>query len=191
MLARQRFIGVELLDELVGARIELVCYPRILGFVFNPLSVYFCRDAADALGAVIYEVTNTFGERRTYVIRPDGQVPITHSCAKELYVSPFVPMDCIYEFHIAPPDEKVLVRINETDADGLLLVASFAGKRQELSDGALLRALFAYPLMTVKVTAAIHWEALRLWLKGVKPFRHRPADHRIATTIVKAPEPAE
>ena len=75
-----------------------------------------------------------------------------HSCAKELYVSPFVPMDCTYHFHIAPPDEGVLVRIDETDADGLLLRASFAGKRQPLNDRTLLRALLAHPLMTLKVS---------------------------------------
>ncbi|MEQ1899483.1 MAG: DUF1365 domain-containing protein [Devosia sp.] len=164
--------------------IQVLCYPRIWGYVFNPLTVFFCSDAAGALQAILYEITNTFGERRTYVIRPDGRSPISHSCAKELYVSPFVPMDCTYNFLIAPPDEKVLVRINETDGEGLLLVASFAGTRRELTDATLLKALVAYPLMTLKVTLAIHWEALRLWLKGVRVIRHEKAPHRIATTVV-------
>lgn len=177
--------------DLPHPAIRVLCYPRIWGYVFNPLTVFFCSDAAGALRAILYEVTNTFGERRTYVIRPDGASPIAHSCAKELYVSPFVPMDCTYDFLIAPPDEKVLVRINESDSEGLLLVASFAGARRELTDATLLKALVAYPLMTLKVTLAIHWEALRLWLKGVKVIRHVKAPHRIATTIVKAPEPAE
>jgi uncharacterized protein len=110
---------------------------------------------------------------------------IEQSCSKELYVSPFVPMDCAYTFHIEPPGEKVLVAIDETDADGLLLKASFAGSRQPLTDGSLLRALFAYPLMTPKVTAAIHWEALKLWAKGVPVFRHRAAIARVATTIIE------
>lgn len=187
-----RAAGID--ESHVGIRV--LCYPRLWGYAFNPLTVFFCSDAAGRLLAILYEVTNTFGERRTYVIRSDGNVPIEHSCAKELYVSPFVPMDCTYHFHIAPPDERVLVRIDETEADGLLLRASFAGKRQPLTDGTLLRALLAHPLMTLKVSFGIHWEALRLWRKGVPVVRHEEAVQRIATTIVpprpvRKLEPAE
>ena len=170
---------------LAAPKISMLCYPRIFGYVFNPLTVWFCRDG-DALRAILYEVHNTFGERRTYVIRvAPGANVIEQRCNKELYVSPFVPMDCAYTFHIEPPGEKVLVAIDETDRQGLLLKASFAGSRQPLTDGSLLRALFAYPLMTLKVTAAIHWEALKLWAKGVPVFRHRAATARVATTIVE------
>lgn len=165
-------------------RIEMLCYPRILGYVFNPLTVYFCHDGAD-LRAILYEVHNTFGERRTYVIPVKGAGTVAQSCAKEMYVSPFVPMQCDYRFTIDPPADKVLVRIDETDEAGLFLTASFAGERRALDDGALLRALLAYPLMTLKVTAAIHWEALKLWAKGVPVFRHRKAATRIATSVVK------
>lgn len=170
---------------LAAPRITLLCYPRIFGYVFNPLTVWFCQDG-EALRAILYEVHNTFGERRTYVIRVgDGHGgPVEQTCAKELYVSPFVPMNAGYAFHIEPPDERVVIRIDETDGEGLLLRASFSGKRRELTDGALLRAFFAYPLMTLKVTAAIHWEALRLWLKGVPVFRHAKATARVATTVV-------
>lgn len=164
-------------------KITLLCYPRILGYVFNPLTVYFCHDG-DVLRAILYEVHNTFGERRTYVIPAAGGGPVTQNCAKEMYVSPFVPMDCAYRFHIEPPDQKVVVRIDESDGEGLFLTASFAGERRPLSDAALLKAWFAYPLMTLKVTAAIHWEALRLWLKGVPVFRHRAAAQRIATSVI-------
>jgi len=169
---------------LAAPKISLLCYPRIFGYVFNPLTVYFCADG-DALKAILYEVHNTFGERRTYVIKvAPGAVAVEQSCAKELYVSPFVPMDCLYRFHIEPPADKVVVRIDETDGEGMLLTASFAGERRALTDGALLRALFAYPLMTLKVTAAIHWEAAKLFLKGVPVFRHKAAKARIATTVV-------
>lgn len=165
-------------------KISMLCYPRILGYVFNPLTVWFCRDG-DELKAVLYEVHNTFKERRTYVIRvAPGANAIEQICAKELYVSPFVPMDCTYRFHIEPPGDKVVVSIDEADPQGLLLKASFAGTRQPLNDGTLLRALFAYPLMTLKVTAAIHWEAIKLWAKGVPVIRHRAAQARVATTIV-------
>ena len=169
---------------LAAPKITMLCYPRILGYVFNPLTVWFCHEG-DVLRAILYEVHNTFGERRTYVIRvTPGANAIEQSCSKELYVSPFVPMACAYKFHIQPPDEKVVVAIDETDPQGLLLKASFAGTRQPLTDASLLRALFAYPLMTLKVTAAIHWEALKLWTKGVPVFRHHRAATKVATTVV-------
>jgi DUF1365 family protein len=169
---------------LAAPKITLLCYPRIFGYVFNPITVWFCADG-DELKAILYEVHNTFGERRTYVIRvAPGANAIEQTCSKELYVSPFVPMECAYAFHIEPPGEKVLVSIDETDPQGLLLKASFSGMRQPLTDATLLRALFAYPLMTLKVTAAIHWEAMKLFLKGVPVFRHRAAVAKIATTVV-------
>lgn len=174
------------------SRIRVLCYPRIFGYVFNPLTVYFCYGEQGELSAILYEVCNTFGERRTYVIPASpGPGPVRQTCAKELYVSPFVPMDCTYQFTIAPPAEAVSVCIDESDADGFFLRAVFSGKRQELSDATLLRALLRYPLMTLKVTAAIHWEALKLWLKGVKPLRHHAVADRIATTIVAKPAVTE
>ncbi len=173
-----------------GIRIAVLCYPRILGYVFNPLTVYFCRSSDGTLQAILYEVCNTFHERHTYVIpvregRADNDGSVRHDCAKQMYVSPFVPMNCRYRFRIMPPDETVLVSINEYDSEGALLHASFAGKRAPLTDGMLLRAFATYPLMTLKVTAAIHWEAFKLWLKGIPVHRHRRSDERVARTIVK------
>lgn len=174
-----------------GMRISMLCYPRIFGYVFNPLTVYFCRSAEGELRAMLYEVCNTFHERHTYIIpaRVDETGAVRHECAKEMYVSPFVGMDCRYRFRIAPPRETVLVAINEDDAEGPLLFASFAGKRQPLTDRTLLKALVTYPLMTVKVMGAIHWEALKLWWKGVPVHRHRKAKQPVASTIV-TPEKA-
>ena len=174
-----------------GMRISMLCYPRIFGYVFNPLTVYFCRSAEGELRAILYEVCNTFHERHTYVIpaRADEARAVRHECAKEMYVSPFVGMDCRYRFRITPPGETVLIAINEVDAEGPLLFASFSGKRQPLTDRTLLEALVAYPLMTVKVMGAIHWEALKLWWKGVPVHRHRKAEHPVASTIV-SPEKA-
>lgn len=171
--------------------IRMLCYPRMFGYVFNPLTVYFCSDASGATRAILYEVCNTFGERHTYIIRAGEQEgAVEHSCAKQLYVSPFMPMECDYHFHIEPPAHRVLVSINETDAEGLLLRAAFSGERQALSGKTLFRALLVYPLMTVKIIGAIHWEALKLWRKGVPLFRHQPAATRIATTVVREPEDA-
>jgi DUF1365 family protein len=171
--------------SLAAPRISMLCYPRIFGYVFNPLTVWFCHDS-DTLKAILYEVHNTFHERRTYVIRvAPGATQIEQQCAKEMYVSPFVPMECGYTFNIQPPTEKIVVSIDETDSEGLLLRASFSGSRHPLSDATLLRAFFAYPLMTLKVWGAIHWEALKLWRKGVPVIRHRAAVSRVATTIVE------
>jgi DUF1365 family protein len=174
-----------------GMRIRVLCYPRILGYVFNPLTVYFCHAPDGPLRAILYEVCNTFGERHTYVIPLDAGAsgPIRQGCAKELYVSPFMPMSCFYRFHIEPPGDRVLVRIDESDAAGPLLAASFAGRRQELTDRALLGALFRYPLMTLKVTLGIHWEALRIWWKGIPVHRHNAAVQKISTTVVTTSVP--
>jgi len=174
-----------------GMSIRVLCYPRILGYVFNPLTVYFCYASCGALRAILYEVCNTFSERHTYVIPVEvgATGPVRQGCAKELYVSPFIPMSCVYRFHIEPPTDRVLVRINESDAEGPLLVAAFSGRREPLTDRALLRALFRYPLMTLKVTAGIHWEALRMLGKGIPIHRHSAAASRVATTIVAGKTP--
>lgn len=180
------------LDELLagagiradGAR-RVLCYPRILGYVFNPLSVWFCDDADGVLKAVIYEVHNTYNERNAYVLPvgedaapmfPGGAAPkiIRHGCHKTFYVSPFLSPDCRYHFRIAPPGDHVAIAIKEEEAGKPILTASFAGRRRALSDGALLAMLLRYPLMTLKVVAAIHFEAVRLMLKGVKRHGHIP-----------------
>ncbi|MFC7052799.1 DUF1365 domain-containing protein [Hansschlegelia quercus] len=168
--------------DLAGGRVLLLCYPRILGYVFNPLSVYWCYGADGVLKALVYEVTNTFRERHSYVapVLEDDRVggSIAQQRDKLLYVSPFIAMGMRYAFRLAPPDERVRISILESDAEGPLLLASFRGDRRALTDGALLRVCGELPFMTLKVTAAIHWEALRLWLKGVRLADHPspPAD---------------
>jgi DUF1365 family protein len=157
-----------------GAR-RVLCYPRILGFVFNPLTVWFCDDKHGLLKAIIYEVHNTYEERHTYVL-PVGedQKLIRHGCPKAFYVSPFLSRDCRYNFRIRPPGENVAVAIHEEEAGAAILNASFAGERRTLGDGMLARMLLRYPLMTLKVVAAIHFEAVRLMLKGVRRHPHVP-----------------
>lgn len=168
-------------------RIDILCYPRLFGFVFNPLTVYYCSDAGGVVRALIYEVSNTFGERWIYVLRTsEAKGPFRHDCAKQFYVSPFMPMDCHYHFHVVEPGDHVMLRIDETDSEGLLLRAVFAGERHEFTNRELWAALFHYPLMTLKVVGAIHWEALRLLLKKVPVFRHHPAENRLNVTIVGA-----
>ncbi|MGU3575953.1 DUF1365 domain-containing protein [Brucellaceae bacterium C25G] len=170
--------------------IFILCYPRIFGYAFNPLTLYFCYDPDDVLIAILYEVSNTFGERHCYIIRvcaqakEDGDEIIRQQCAKDFYVSPFIPMNCFYNFLIEPPEEKLLVRIDEEDADGMLLVASFTASRKPLNDRSLGLALLSHPLMTFKVSAGIYWEAFRLWKKGLHVYRHKAAVNRVDSTIV-------
>ena len=98
---------------------------------------------------------------------------VRHGCPKNFYVSPFLSRDCRYQFRIRPPGEDVAVAIHEEEAGRPILNASFAGERRPLTDGMLLKMLFGYPLMTLKVVLAIHYEAVRLMLKGVRRHPHR------------------
>lgn len=149
--------------------IQVLCMPRMLGYVFNPLSVYFCHDRSGVWKAVVYEVNNTFGERHSYVLPVEGERDLARqNCDKAFYVSPFMQMDLRYDFRLGRVDERLLVEVRASDDQGPMLDARFVGARRALTDAALLRALAAYPLMTFKVMAAIHWEALKLWLKGVR-----------------------
>jgi DUF1365 family protein len=161
-----------------AARVLLLCYPRWLGYAFNPLAVYYAYAGDGTLAAVIYEVRNTFGERHTYVARVENgelsEAGLRQERAKLFYVSPFLGQAMRYRFRLRPPGETLAVRILETDAEGPILSASFFGRREGLTSRNLARALLRMPLMTVKVMAAIHWEAARLWLKGIK-FHARPA----------------
>ncbi len=124
------------LEEDAGWKIRMLCYPRIFGYVFNPITVFFCYRAEGGLAAVLYEVCNTFNERHTYVIPVEAEANgiLRHSCAKEMYVSPFMPMNCEYNFRISPPDDDVAINIGESDPEGPLLFATFSGRRRPLSD---------------------------------------------------------
>jgi DUF1365 family protein len=153
--------------DLDGGAIRLLCMPRTFGHVFNPLSVYFCHARDGALAALIYEVHNTFGERHSYVLPAAATDSGLQTCAKAFFVSPFLPMGLHYEFRVSPPGEKIVLAIRVIDRDGVVLRAGLTAQRRELSDGALLRAGLAVPAIGIKTMAAIHFEAARLWLKGV------------------------
>lgn len=160
-----------------ASRILLLAYPRILGYVFNPISVYFAYDAENRLIALIYAVRNTFGERHNYVARiEDGDLSeagVRQSRAKIFHVSPFIGMGARYRFRILPPGRVVRLRIHETEAGEPLLAATFVGEARPLATRTLALCLVQFPLMTLKIVAGIHWEALRLWLKGAR-FRTSP-----------------
>ena len=159
-----------------GGPVRVLCYPRLFGFVFNPLSVWFCHAKDGTLAAIVYEVHNTHGERHAYVLPAKGNDGVVnHGCAKDFYVSPFLSMDCDYAFRIQPPDDNVLIAIRESEHGKPVLNAAFFGARQTLNDGNLAFALLRHPLMTLKVVAAIHFEAVRLWLKRVPYHAHLKA----------------
>jgi uncharacterized protein len=164
----ERHLGEAQVD-IAGGSIKLLCMPRTLGYSFNPLSVYFCYRANASLAALVYEVHNTFGERHWYSIPADAASGTLHQhCRKRFYVSPFMDMDMSYEFHVMGPAKRVGIAIRVSTTEGAVMHASLAGLRRELTDRALLRMFMTIPAITLKVSAAIHWEALRLWLKGLR-----------------------
>ncbi|MEM6440418.1 MAG: DUF1365 domain-containing protein [Pseudomonadota bacterium] len=157
------------------ARIRLMAMPRVLGYVFNPLSVYYCEDAEGRLESLVYEVKNTFGGQIAYVVDasgPDGAAR-RHRAGKAMFVSPFIDMDQTYRFDVMPPAERLSIRIKQGDAEGDLLIATQSGDRRRLSDRALTRLAVEFPLGALRVILAIHWQALLLALKGA-PFRRYP-----------------
>jgi uncharacterized protein len=179
--------------DLTGGKVLLLCYPRLFGYTFNPLSVYFCYAADGRLALVIYEVRNTFDEIHAYVlpVRPDEMTAagLRQQQDKLFHVSPFVPMAMRYYFRISTPGPSVKLRILATSSEGPLLAATFSGRRRTLSTSALLRSFAALPLVTFKIVAAIHWEALRLWLKGAPLVqRVNDADARDGDTALASGE---
>ena len=176
--------------SLADGNIHLFCMPRMLGYSFNPLSIYFCNNRDGTPAAVVYQVHNTFGERHFYVI-PSAEGDLTrHSCAKTFYVSPFLDMGLRYDFSLDHREGGLTLSIAANDSDDkTVMFAALASKRHVLTDGELLRLLLVLPAMTVKVIAAIHWQALRLWLKGVS-LRPKPPAPTGFATVGKSDLPA-
>ena len=146
-------------------KIRLLCYPRIFGYVFNPLSIFYCYEK-NTLKAVFYEVKNTFNEQHTYIFKANENGKIEQSCKKKFYVSPFMDMNTFYDFKLLNPEEKLFVSIRQTDQKGIILTAVQTGKRKVFNFKQLLINFFKYPLMTFKIITAIHFEAFLLWKKG-------------------------
>jgi DUF1365 family protein len=172
--------------DLAGGRIRLLCMPRTLGYCFNPLSIYFCYRADAGLAAVVYQVHNTFSERHSYVIRVEDQGDAVHQrCQKLFYVSPFLDMDMRYDFRITGPDARIAVGIRASSSAKPVLSAVLTGARRSLTDSNLSLVFMKAPAITIKVISAIHWEALRLWVKGIR-LRRRPPPPAQTATIVSA-----
>lgn len=161
----------------VDGRILLLAQPRILGHVFNPVSFWLCHDREGALRAVIAEVNNTYGDRHSYLCHHDDQRPILPEdelqARKLLHVSPFQPVEGDYAFRFDIGPDRLAIRIDYRHGNGGL-VATLSGARRPASTFSLLRAMLRRPLGSRRVLALIHWQALKLWWKGV-PFAARPA----------------
>ena len=163
-----------------GGAIRLLTMPRILGYGFNPISLFFCHAADGRLSAILYEVRNTFGQRHSYLMAVEGADRVVRqSVDKAFHVSPFMDMGLTYRFAVTPPagapDETAGVAITVEDGEGPLLVTAFCGRRKPLTDANLALAWISHPLLTFKVIAGIHWEAVKLLLKGLRLKPEPPA----------------
>nr|WP_294528999.1 DUF1365 family protein [uncultured Rhodopila sp.] len=168
-----------------GGPIRFLCMPRVLGHVFNPITVFFCYRRDGVLSAMLYEVHNTFGGRHSYLIPVDDPAAKTlrQGCDKAFYVSPFNGMAMTYAFRVVPPAETTAVVVHGDDAEGRVITASFVGRRTRLSDAALAGIVLRHGILSLKVLGAIHWEAAKLWLKGLR-VQPRPAPPDNPVTVV-------
>jgi DUF1365 family protein len=164
------------IDSVTG-KVLLLAMPRVLGYVFNPLSVYYGFDEHAVLRAVVCEVKNTFGEQHCYVLHEHGQAmtfPVRQSNAKAFHVSPFMAIEGQYEFRISAPAEELSIGIRHVTERGTQLIAVQRGNASPVNTSTLLKTLLRTPLVTFKVITMIHWQALVLWLRKTPIYRHTP-----------------
>jgi DUF1365 family protein len=167
-------------EEKTGMRpagpIRLLTHLRYYGYCFNPVSFYYCFDREGShVEAILTEITNTpWGERHSYVLprTPEMNGVMRFRFAKTFHVSPFMPMDQRYDWRFSPPGRRLAVHMENYDAAGMIFDATMSLRRRELTGATLARALLAYPWMTAGVVTAIHWNALKLWLKGNPVYTH-------------------
>ena len=171
--------------NLRGGPIRLLAFPRVLGYVFDPISVWYCYDPGHELRAVIHEVRNTFGDKHMYVVPIEADGDLRHRFDKQLHVSPFNPMNQRYEFTLNDPAERITIGITQRDAGQIMFRAGLHLNRLQLTDGNLLRLFFTHPLVTYKAVGAIHWQALLLWAKGAR-FHKRPEPQTPNVTAVQS-----
>ncbi|MCG7914008.1 MAG: DUF1365 domain-containing protein [Candidatus Thiodiazotropha lotti] len=170
--------------DIGNGSIKLLCFPRILGYAFNPISIWYCYHSDGSLKALICEVNNTFKEHHFYLIHNQGDKlswPVNATKKKQFHVSPLISMNGEYHFSFHKPGKCIGVVIREYQNDRLMLTASQAGYSYPLIDSQLLYALVRTPLMTFKVVLAIHWQALKIWLRGAKFFpKPKPPKEQIS-----------
>lgn len=171
--------------HLPEGRIFLLTNLRYLGYNFNPISLFYCYDRAGHLETVLAEVNNTFGESHNYWLGANNRTVATNSstyrCRKAMHVSPFMPMELDYRFVLAPPGQQLVAHMETLEGERSSLDATLRLRREPWNAASLRRALLRFPWMTAKVTAAIHWEALKLYCKKAPVFTH-PARRQVEKT---------
>jgi len=161
-----------------AGRVMLLTLPRVLGYIFNPISVYYCFNTAGAPVATVAEVGNTFGEMKLFLLRAEDLAPggaFERILPKNFYVSPFSSLALNFDFRLRIPGQKLEVKIDEHDEHRKVFTSTLTGHRREMTNRTLAWFTVKYPLMTLKVIFLIHWHALRLWAKRV-PYNAKAAD---------------
>jgi len=176
-----RFLRDQGIAEPVG-RIQLLTLPRVLGYIFNPISIYFCHRADGSPLVSVAEVGNTFGEWKPYLVPLATDGTFHTRVVKHFYVSPFSDLDLEFDFRFHLPDENLRIFIDDYRGEERELISTLTGQRLPLTDANLLRFSLKYPLLTLKVIFGIHWHALLLWLKGL-PARRKEADPQLQQGI--------
>lgn len=166
------------------ASIKMLAFPRVLGYGFNPVTFFYCFAIDGSPVCALAQVTNTFREQKCYVLPEPGADGFALITPKHFYVSPFSALDLKFDFHLRLPDEKLHITVDDLDNDGKMLISALTGTRRALSDAALLACAVKYPLLTLKVTALIHWHALRLWIKRV-PWFGKGADKALQRDVLR------
>jgi len=151
-----------------SAKITFITMPRLLGYAFNPISFYYCYNAQGILGAVLHQVKNTFGDQVGYLMPVADPRKIRQSAPKRMHVSPFFDMQGGYRFALSPPGEKLIVSIQYGTPAEKRMTATMNLHARPWSDAAALRLLLEMPFSTLKVITAIHWQALKLFIRGAK-----------------------
>ena len=172
--------------ETEPASVRLLTLPRLFGYTFNPISIFFCYDSSGEPLVSVVQVGNTFGELKPYLVPLEaGQFRVR--VPKHFYVSPFSDLDLAFDFRLDPPGERLRVLIDDYSGETKTLVSSLTGKHLALTLGNLLLLTAKYPLVTLKIIALIHWEAFRLWLKGI-PHRLKEANPHLQKGAFRARE---
>jgi uncharacterized protein len=152
-------------------QIYALFFPRTLGYVFNPLTVFFCYDTQQNLVATVHQVKNTFGHQHSYFLpceKKNSSGIIEQETNKVFHVSPFIEMDCSYHFRFSPPSQNLNFAIHQFLRNEKILTATWTGQFQDINDQNLFKNFLTHPLLTLKIITAIHWQALKLWIKGAK-----------------------
>ncbi len=181
------FLGQQGIATTPGSRVMILTLPRVLGYIFNPISIYYCFDVAGGPLATVAEVGNTFREMKLFLLGPGDRSPggaFEKIVPKHFYVSPFSSLELSFDFRLAVPGEKLNVQIDDREGAKKVFISTLTGQRRALTNRNLAWFTLKYPLLTLKVMFLIHWHAFRLWAKGV-PFFRKAADPELQRDVLR------